>query len=65
MSWPIVEAVALRVARILLIALLGAMADAGLLGGRVGDVAVHALPALSSKLSAAPVVLLLHPSNLA
>lgn len=69
MTWLIAQDVlrraAARVARILLIALLGAMVDAGLLDGRLGDVAVHARHVLSFKLLAEPVALLLLPSSLA
>lgn len=52
MSWHMVEVVALRVARILLVALLGAMLDAGLLDGQLGAGLVDALPASLSKSSA-------------
>lgn len=68
MKWPIVLDVlrlaAVRAARILLVALLGAMADAGLLDGQLGEGALRALHASSSKLLAEPVALLLHRSNL-
>lgn len=69
MTWLIAQDVlrraAARVARILLIALLGAIADAGLLDGQLGDGALHALHALSFRSLAEPVALLLLPSSLA
>lgn len=69
MKWLIAQDVLLRaaarVARILLVALLGAMVDAGLLDGQLGEGVLHVLQELSSRSLAAPVALLLLPSNLA
>lgn len=64
MKWPIVQDVLVRAARILLIALLGAMADAGLLDGQLGAGALRALVVSSSKSWAEPAELLPLPSSL-
>lgn len=53
MKWHIVEHVALRIARVLIVALLGAMLDAGLFDGHVGERLAEPL-VLSFKSSAAP-----------
>jgi hypothetical protein len=59
MQWPIVldviRAVARRAMPVLLAALIGAMADAGLLDGAGGRLLVDVLPVSSFRLSAAPV----------
>lgn len=69
MQWHIVQDVlrhaVVRAARILLIALLGAIADAGLLDGQLGDGVLHVLAELSFKSLAEPVALLHHRSPLA
>lgn len=68
MKWPIVldviHAFVRRVMPVLLVALIGAMVDAGLLDGAGGRLLVDALPGSSFKWSAAPAELPLHQSLL-
>jgi hypothetical protein len=62
--WPIVaKSVAARLARVLLIALLGALADAGLLDGVVADQAAAVVSSFRSSAEAVELPLLRYPSG--